>query len=341
MSASGRRGSFLQADGSRSPRGAFLHYRAHGFATSFPIVSPSRQRAAALAAVGAQLAQRLRRSVGPKPHSRVHGGSINESYCWETSEGALFVKIAPVAQRSMFEAEADGLQELARAEAVRVPRVLALDVADDMAFLALEWIDLGGSASAASARLGEQLARQHRVTAEQFGWHRDNTIGSTPQINTPAMSWPEFFRDARLRYQLRLAERNACGGRLQERGAQLLDRIAEFFADHRPVPSLLHGDLWGGNAAADEHGAPVLFDPAVYYGDREADLAMTRLFGGFSPAFYSAYEAAWPLPASAGSRVDLYNLYHVLNHLNLFGGGYLRQAESMIDRLLAAGRGPA
>jgi fructosamine-3-kinase len=298
-------------------------------------VSPSRQRAAALAAVGAQLAQRLRRSVGPKPHSRVHGGSINESYCWETSEGALFVKIAPVAQRSMFEAEADGLQELARAEAVRVPRVLALDVADDMAFLALEWIDLGGSASAASARLGEQLARQHRVTAEQFGWHRDNTIGSTPQINTRCTAWPKFFRERRLRYQLDLAAQNGYRGRLQERGARLLERIDAFFTDHRPQPSLLHGDLWGGNFDVDASGTPVIYDPAVYYGDREADIAMTHLFGGFPPSFYSAYESAWPLPASAGARATLYNLYHVLNHLNLFGGSYESQSVSMIDQLLA------
>jgi fructosamine-3-kinase len=294
------------------------------------------------AAIAERLSAQLRERLEPRPAASVHGGCINECFKWQRSSGFLFVKLAEDARRSMLEAEAAGLEELAAAQAVRVPRVLAVGSAGGRAYLALEWIELSpGSSGSTQARLGEQLARQHRKTAERFGWHRDNTIGSTPQINTPAMSWPEFFRDARLRYQLRLAERNACGGRLQERGAQLLDRIAEFFADHRPVPSLLHGDLWGGNAAADEHGAPVLFDPAVYYGDREADLAMTRLFGGFSPAFYSAYEAAWPLPASAGSRVDLYNLYHVLNHLNLFGGGYLRQAESMIDRLLAAGRGPA
>ena len=121
---------------------------------------------------------------------------------------------------------------------------------------------------------------------------------------------------------------------MQESGARLLECIEDFFADHQPVPSLLHGDLWGGNAAADEHGAPVIFDPAVYYGDREADLAMTRLFGGFSASFYSAYEAAWPLSDGARKRVTLYNLYHILNHLNLFGSGYQPQAESMIAQLL-------
>lgn len=291
------------------------------------------------AAIAEHLSAQLRERVETRPAATVHGGCINECFKWKSTRGALFVKIAQERQRSMLEAEAAGLEELAGAEAVRVPGVLAMGGIDGHAYLALEWIDLSASASgSAQSRLGEGLARQHRKTAEKFGWDRDNTIGSTPQINAWSGSWPEFFRDARLRFQLQLAERNGFDGRLQERGALLLDRSGDFFSDHQPVPSLLHGDLWGGNAAADEHDAPVIFDPAVYYGDREADVAMTRLFGGFSAAFYSAYEAAWPLPASAGARIDLYNLYHVLNHLNLFGTGYLRQAESMIERLLAVQR---
>jgi fructosamine-3-kinase len=138
-----------------------------------------------------------------------------------------------------------------------------------------------------------------------------------------------------LRFQLDLAQRNGHGGKLQESGRKLLERVHSFFTSHTPAASLLHGDLWGGNASADSSGLPVLFDPAVYYGDREADLAMTRLFGGFSASFYAAYGSAWPLPREAVERADLYNLYHVLNHLNLFGGGYLRQAQGLIDRLLA------
>jgi protein-ribulosamine 3-kinase len=291
------------------------------------------------AAISEQLSASLRERVEPRPAATVHGGCINECFKWKRSGGALFVKIAEAQRRSMLEAEAAGLEELARAEAVRVPRVLALGTAGEHAYLALEWIDLSGSSSgSAQTLLGERLARQHRKSAERFGWDRDNTIGNTPQINAWSHSWPAFFRDSRLRFQLQLAERHGFGGRLQERGTLLLEHVAEFFADHQPAPSLLHGDLWGGNAASDEHGTPVIFDPAVYYGDREADLAMTRLFGGFSAAFYSAYEAAWPLPPSARSRVELYNLYHVLNHLNLFGSGYLRQAESTIDKLLAMRR---
>ncbi|MBX5461388.1 MAG: fructosamine kinase family protein [Steroidobacteraceae bacterium] len=287
------------------------------------------------AEIAVRLGQALRRVVDPRPRSSVHGGCINDSYRWESRSGPLFVKVAGADRLSMFEAEAEGLRELADAGAVRVPRVLAVGCEADRAFLALEWIDLGASSSRTAARLGEQLAQLHRKTAAQFGWRRDNTIGSTPQINTPASDWPTFLRDQRLRYQLDLARRSGAPARLLERGARLLERIGDFFADHRPEPSLLHGDLWGGNFAADASGVPVLFDPAVYYGDREADIAMTRLFGGFPASFYAAYESVWPLSSSARERTDLYNLYHVLNHFNLFGGGYRAQAEALIDRLLA------
>ncbi len=148
--------------------------------------------------------------------------------------------------------------------------------------------------------------------------------------------WPRFFAERRLGFQLELAARRGHGGRLVERGSRVCERVETFFDGYRPPASLLHGDLWGGNWATDASGEPMIFDPAVYYGDREADLAMTRLFGGFGRAFYSAYEHAWPLDPGAAARVSLYNLYHVLNHLNLFGGGYRAQADAMIDRLLAA-----
>ena len=184
------------------------------------------------------------------------------------------------------------------------------------------------------AALGQRLAGLHRSSAERFGWHRDNTIGATPQSNRWTASWIEFWRTQRLGFQLELAARNGYGGSLQRRGEQLLAQLDALLA-HDPAPSLLHGDLWGGNAAATPAGEPVLFDPACYYGDREADLAMTELFGGFAPAFYSAYRDTWQVDAGYAVRRDLYNLYHVLNHLNLFGGGYRAQAEGMIERLLS------
>jgi fructosamine-3-kinase len=189
---------------------------------------------------------------------------------------------------------------------------------------------------ALQAQLGERLAMQHRVTAPRFGWHLENTIGATPQQNAWRDDWVHFFRERRLGVQLDLAFHNGLDSRIVDRGRDLGERCGAFFSSHRPVPSLLHGDLWGGNwgvvAGVRE---PVIFDPAVYYGDRETDIAMTRLFGGFGPRFYAAYQAAWPLDQAAGTRRTLYNLYHVLNHFNLFGGGYGQQAEAMIDKLLA------
>jgi fructosamine-3-kinase len=287
-----------------------------------------------LAAVSQNLSALLGGTFEPHPSLRVHGGCINDSFRWESSNGPVFVKIAAAADLPMLEAEADGLRELDAGSAVRVPTVLASGSAENGAFLALEWVQLSRASGEEQALLGEQLARQHRVLATRFGWRRDNTIGSTEQTNTWSDEWLPFFREHRLGFQLRLAERNGFGGPLQERGARLLERLDVLLGEHRPAPSLLHGDLWGGNVGADPSGRPVIFDPAVYFGDREADLAMTRLFGGFSREFYAAYEKAWPLPASASKRVDLYNLYHVLNHLNLFGSGYLGQAEAIIERLL-------
>jgi protein-ribulosamine 3-kinase len=287
-----------------------------------------------LAAVSLRLGETLGGSFEPHPSVRVHGGCINDSFRWESSNGAVFVKIANAADLPMLEAEADGLRELDAGNSVRVPTVLASGAVGNGAFLALEWVQLSHATGEEQALLGAQLAHQHRVLATRFGWHRDNTIGSTPQVNTWTDDWLPFFREHRLGFQLQLAARNGYGGRLQESGARLLECLDSLLGDHRPAPSLLHGDLWGGNVGADPSGTPVIFDPAVYFGDREADLAMTRLFGGFRREFYEAYEDAWPLPASAAQRVELYNLYHVLNHLNLFGTGYLRQAEAIIEGLL-------
>jgi fructosamine-3-kinase len=183
------------------------------------------------------------------------------------------------------------------------------------------------------------LALQHQRRATEFGWSRDNVIGSTPQRNDWADDWVVFFRERRLRYQLELASHNGAGAGIQHRGEILLERLGDFFTTYRPVASLLHGDLWSGNWGADEQGEPVIFDPATYYGDRESDLAMTRLFGGFGADFYAAYTATWAPDPGARTRTALYNLYHVLNHFNLFGGGYLAEARSMIEGLLGQATG--
>ena len=268
------------------------------------------------------------------PQQLAVGGGFATGERWESDSGPVFVKVADRQRLPLLEAEAAGLRELADAAALRVPRVLAAGVAGSRAFLALEWIEFRAATPRTEARLGELLAAQHRVTATRFGWHRDNTIGATPQSNAWTDDWTRFFAEQRLGFQLDLAVERGHSGRLIERGRRLCERLDALLRGHRPLPSLLHGDLWGGNWAADESGNPVVFDPAVYFGDREADLAMTRLFGGFGRAFYQAYESVWPLAAGATLRFDLYNLYHVLNHLNLFGGGYRAQAEALIDRLL-------
>ncbi|PZN31454.1 MAG: hypothetical protein DIU71_09875 [Proteobacteria bacterium] len=281
----------------------------------------------------------IQRALGlgrpPRAAGRVGGGSINRCLRYETERGPVFVKLAGAPAMSMFEAEAAGLAALSQARAVRVPQVLACVADGDLALLILEWLELGPPTRAGDVLFGEQLARQHGHTERHFGWHRDNTLGTTPQHNAWCEDWIGFLRTRRFGPQLDLAERNGADGRVLDRGRRLCERLSAFFEGYRPQPSLLHGDLWAGNRAQARNGDPVVFDPAVYFGDREADIAMTRLFGGFGPDFYAAYHATWPLDAGAPARSTLYNLYHVLNHFNLFGGGYLRQARSMIDELLA------
>ena len=291
------------------------------------------------AAIAREISAHIGARCMSSPEQRVSGGSINECYRWAGGAGAMFVKVAPAAALAMFEAEAAGLAELERARAVRVPRVHACGPAGEAAFLALEWIEPGAGGAECEARLGEALAALHAVTERRFGWVRDNTIGRTPQANALSGDWMEFFRERRLRPQLELAVRKGFAQALGAPGERLLGCMHRLLAGHRPAASLLHGDLWGGNWFASSTGEPVLFDPAVYYGDRETDLAMTRLFGGFGAAFYRSYQAAAPLPPGWEARVELYNLYHVLNHVNLFGGAYIAQARRSLDHLLRLAEG--
>jgi protein-ribulosamine 3-kinase len=275
------------------------------------------------------------RAVARTPHQSLSGGEVGRCVRWSSDAGWMFVKLAPDDRAWVLEAEAEGLRALASASAIRVPTVFGVGVAAANAWLALEWLDLRSAGQGSEARLGELLAEQHRTTSDTFGWHRTNTIGLTKQQNDPEPDWGRFYVARRLEPQIALAESNGHRGSLIERGRLLCERVPVLLGGHAPAPSLLHGDLWAGNHAEDAAGNPLIFDPAVYFGDREADLAMTRLFGGFGREFYAAYEAAWPPETGAAERVPLYNLYHVLNHLNLFGGGYRRQAEDMIERLLA------
>jgi fructosamine-3-kinase len=268
----------------------------------------------------------------------VGGGCINQAFCiTDDAQQRYFVKVNQASKAPMFAAEALGLQEMAAY--IRVPRPLCWGTASVQSYLVLEWIDLGRSRSVSFAEspnwteMGQRLAALHRATHPQgFGWHQDNTIGETPQLNYWTQSWAEFFAKYRIGHQLTLAVQK--GVHFAEAEA-LLQAIPKVLAGHDPKPSLVHGDLWSGNAAFDTAGAPVIFDPATYYGDREVDLAMTGLFGGFPDAFYQGYEAAWPLKLGYQQRKVLYNLYHILNHFNLFGGSYASQAKQMMKQLIA------
>jgi fructosamine-3-kinase len=235
----------------------------------------------------------------------------------------------------MFAAEAQALDEMGAINAVRIPKVICYGQADGYSFLALEYIELYSLRGGANSLLGTQLAQLHQPEQPYFGWHIDNTIGSTPQHNDRESNWNLFWQRHRLGKQLNFAAKNGFRGGVQDDGDRLMENLHLFFDNYQPTASILHGDLWGGNASADKSDNPVIYDPASYYGDRETDVAMTELFGGFGHNFYEAYNAEYPLDSGYRVRKTLYNLYHILNHVNLFGGGYLGQAQSMLKSLLA------
>jgi len=269
----------------------------------------------------------------------VPGGCIHEALCLEGEDAGgktkHFAKLAEIERAPLLAAEAEGLAAIRAAGAVRVPAVVTRGDDGETAWLVLEWLALSPLDTLSGARLGVALAAQHRIPQAKFGWERDNFIGASPQSNGWSEDWLAFWRDRRVHAQLRMAMANRYPSKMIDRGERLLTDSEAFFRTHRPVPSLLHGDLWGGNASALPDGTPVVFDPAVYCGDREADLAMTELFGGFPKDFHSAYRNAWPLDDGYPVRRDFYNLYHVLNHANLFSGSYVEQAARLIERLIA------
>lgn len=264
----------------------------------------------------------------------VSGGSIHHAARIGLGERAFFLKRNRADALAQFEAEADGLAALAATGTFRVPRVLGCGRSEDEAFLLLEYLHLRPLASDEDGqRFAEALAQLHRDTGEHYGWPRDNFIGPSPQVNTESDGWARFFIQHRLTPQLQRARAKGYAGALGRDADAMLERVPGLFVDYRPQPSLLHGDLWNGNAAIDNTGRPAIFDPAIYRGDRDADLAMSELFGGFPHSFYVAYRRAWPMAEGYEQRKTLYNLYHVLNHLNLFGRGYLGQAERMVRGL--------
>lgn len=272
--------------------------------------------------------------------SQSGGGDSNQA--WELigytdtgnkrSELQYFVKLNDANKENMFAAESAGLAAMAATQTIRVPRTITHGVTEQHSFLVLEYCNLACHGD--SYRLGTQLAAMHQCHAEQFGWSQDNTIGVTPQHNNWSSDWLNFWHEQRLGFQLDLAAQHGYVGDLQKLGKQVLDALPDLLAGHTPQPSLLHGDLWSGNHGFLADGSPIIFDPATYYGDREADIAMTELFGGFAPEFYTAYQQAYPLDAGYSKRKNLYNLYHILNHCNMVSSSYVSQAERIMRGLL-------
>ncbi|MFK7888096.1 MAG: fructosamine kinase family protein [Gammaproteobacteria bacterium] len=266
----------------------------------------------------------------------VQGGDICAAYRLASDTQRVFIKTHAASRIDMFAAEVDALESIAATDTIRVPAVYFFGADEHTSWLVLEWLDFVSPAPEAHAALGAQLAALHRTTAQHHGWHKANFIGLNEQSNREHVRWCDFFVSERLGQQRQLAHGAATTRALLPALDRVIDELPERFADHEPPPSLLHGDLWGGNWAAVAGGQPVIFDPASYYGDRETDLAMAELFGGFDREFFLAYDATWPRLDGYAQRRDLYQLYHVINHANLFGGGYMTQAQTLMQRILAA-----
>lgn len=263
----------------------------------------------------------------PLTDLRPRGQGFTRNWYGRAGARQLFIKLSDDTDR--LQAEADGLQALAGCRALRVPMVLAQGAAVGTSFLVLEWLDL--ASHGAATRLGTSLATLHRHRGADYGWHRNNYLGASLQSNERHPDWCTFFTRQRLVPQL---ERALSQGYrpLAGPGRRVLEAVPDLLARHQPPPALLHGDLWQGNVAYVD-GQPCCFDPAVHYGDAECDLAMAALFGGFSAAFFAAHAAEHPLPPGWPARRQLYQLYHLLNHLNLFGAPYLGTTLAAMEAL--------
>jgi fructosamine-3-kinase len=293
-----------------------------------------RPRGDLIAAVARELADQIGDHLRLKGHKRIAGGDINEAFRLDFDTRLVFLKCKVDGSPKLFECEALGLKELADSGTLLTPKPLAHGLFDNVAWLAMDYLSLIGSKLSGATVMGKQLARLHRKKQPYFGWRCDNFIGLTPQPNSASDQWLPFYAENRLRFQVeRLID---AGGpkSLSTLCNSMIDRLPEWFEGHIVHPSLVHGDLWGGNWGVTADGQPTFFDPACHYADRETDLAMSELFGGFPSAFYQAYEESFPLSPGYRQRKPLYQLYHVLNHANLFGGGYLSRAQQMMQDLV-------
>ncbi len=269
-----------------------------------------------------------------KERHALTGGDTNNAYKISDGKQTYFVKTNRKSLSFMFDAEKQGLIAMQNSQSILVPQVIANGVYGSDSYLVLNYIDMQGQPD--SALFGQKLAQLHLYQAPRFGFDVDNSIGSTPQINAWNDSWTVFWQKERLNYQIHLARQNGLGHKLYDLGLQLIDKTPYFFQSYQPKASLLHGDLWSGNWSATAQGEPVIYDPACYYGDHEADLAMTELFGHPGIHFYEAYHELFPIDEGYSTRKLFYNVYHIINHANLFGGHYVQQSINSIEQLLVA-----
>ncbi len=281
-----------------------------------------------------KIKKRIEEKLGSKikSFSSLSGGCISDAFKISTENGtSFFLKYNPSASNDMFFKEANGLRELDKSNAIKIPEVLSVD--ED--YILLEFIASGNRKKNFFEDFGKSFAEMHKFKSVSFGFYENNYIGSNPQINIPdekeKSDWTAFYLNKRILFQLQLAEKlGNSTDELRKGISKLENKIEDIIGHNSEKPSLLHGDLWVGNYMIDQNGNAVLIDPAAYYGHREADLGMTKLFGGFNSEFYKAYNESFPLEDGFDYRENIYKLYHVLNHLNLFGGGYYSQAISLI-----------
>ncbi len=263
----------------------------------------------------------------------IRGGDICSAYKVETKQQKYFLKIHQPSMLNMLQCEANNLNKIAETNSIKTPAVVACDQTATFSFLMLEYLELGASGSHES--LGVALANLHHHQSNTFGWDQGNFIGTTSQPNSNSNDWVAFWKNMRLNHQLQLARANSAQHLLVDKCQQLIEELPALFINYTPKPSLLHGDLWSGNFSFLTDGTPVIYDPASYFGDHETDIAMTELFGGFNQDFYSAYQEHFPVDAGYRVRKNLYNLYHILNHFNLFGGSYAHQAQNLCEKILS------
>jgi fructosamine-3-kinase len=282
--------------------------------------------------LGRQVCQALGAQQPLRLVGAVSGGDISNAYRAVCDRFELFIKINTVDTAALFEAEFHNLQALADRQPIRVPEPVCHGSDAEQSWLVLEYIALQRDGD--HEALGHGLATMHRALGTEYGWPTDNFIGLTPQVNGSLPDWTGFWWHRRL---WPLVERLVVNGDphgLQGRAEAIRERLPSFFDGRVPRASLLHGDLWGGNAAFDEQGRPVIYDPACYHGDRETDIAMTELFGGFDARFHAAYREAWPLAVGYQWRRSLYQAYHLLNHMLMFGDGWLPRVNACLDGLV-------